>query len=98
MRRGSTRRSAFTLIETDGLFGGDNENMYCGYDNDVNRSTFNVPMQDAPNIPLNPLQPQFRFGSVHSGGLNMLMCDGSVRFVEYGIDPAVWKTMGRRSE
>jgi prepilin-type N-terminal cleavage/methylation domain-containing protein/prepilin-type processing-associated H-X9-DG protein len=83
---------------SDGLWGGDNENMYCGYDNDVNRCTFNVPMQDAPNIPLNPLQPQFRFGSVHAGGVNMLMCDGSVRFVEYGIDLSVWKPMGRRSQ
>jgi prepilin-type N-terminal cleavage/methylation domain-containing protein/prepilin-type processing-associated H-X9-DG protein len=81
----------------DGLFGGDNENMYCGYDNDVTRSTFNPPLQDAPNIPLTPLQPQFRFGSAHAGGLNMLLGDGSVRFVEYGIDPSVWKPMGRRA-
>jgi len=82
---------------TDGLFGGDNENMYCGYDNDVNRCTFNPPEQDAPNVPLNPTQPQFRFGSVHAGGLNMLLCDGSARFFEYAVDPTVWKTMGRRS-
>ncbi len=81
---------------TDGKFGGDNENMYCGYDNDVTRSTFHPPMPDAPNIPLTPLEPQFRFGSVHPGGVNMLLGDGSVRLVEYTIDPTVWKTMGRR--
>jgi prepilin-type N-terminal cleavage/methylation domain-containing protein/prepilin-type processing-associated H-X9-DG protein len=86
-----------TAHYSDGLFGGDNENMYCGYDNDVNRCTFNPPEQDAPNVPLNPTQPQFRFGSVHAGGLNMLLCDGSARFFEYAVDPTVWKTMGRRS-
>jgi prepilin-type N-terminal cleavage/methylation domain-containing protein/prepilin-type processing-associated H-X9-DG protein len=80
----------------DGLWGGDNENMYCGYDNDVNRCTYNVPMQDAPNIPLSPLQPQFRFGSAHPAGFNMLMGDGSVRFIEYAIDLSVYKPMGRR--
>ena len=81
---------------TDGVWGGDNENMYCGYDNDVTRCTHNLPMRDAPNIPLTPLQPQFRFGSVHPSGVNMLMGDGSVRLVEYNIDLAVWKPMGRR--
>jgi prepilin-type N-terminal cleavage/methylation domain-containing protein/prepilin-type processing-associated H-X9-DG protein len=82
---------------TTGMHGGDNESMYTGYNNDVNRVTFNPPMRDAPNIPLNPLQPQFRFGSAHPGGVNMLMCDGSVRFVEFTLDPALWKFMGRRS-
>jgi prepilin-type N-terminal cleavage/methylation domain-containing protein/prepilin-type processing-associated H-X9-DG protein len=85
-----------TLHYSDGLWGGDNENMYCGYDNDITRCTYNLPLQDAPGIPLNPLQPQFRFGSVHPGGVNMLMCDGSVRFVEYAIAIDVWQPMGRR--
>jgi prepilin-type N-terminal cleavage/methylation domain-containing protein/prepilin-type processing-associated H-X9-DG protein len=87
-----------TLHYTDGRFGGDNENMYCGYDNDVNRSTYFPPQQDAPNLPLLPLSPTFRFGSIHPGGVNMLMCDGSARLFEYSVAPAVWKSMGRRSQ
>jgi hypothetical protein len=82
-----------------GEHGGDNETMYSGYNNDINRVTFNPPMQDVPNIPANQTtQPQFRFGSAHSVGVHMLMCDGAVRFVEYDIDPAVWKGMGRRAD
>jgi prepilin-type N-terminal cleavage/methylation domain-containing protein/prepilin-type processing-associated H-X9-DG protein len=84
---------------TTGMHGGDNETMYTGYNNDVNRVTFNVPMQDVPNMPPNTTtQPQFRFGSAHPGGFNMLMCDGSVRVIEYGISLAVYKPMGRRSQ
>jgi prepilin-type N-terminal cleavage/methylation domain-containing protein/prepilin-type processing-associated H-X9-DG protein len=82
-----------------GAHGGDNETMYTGYNNDVNRVTFNPPMRDEPNMPANTTtQPQFRFGSAHPGGVNMLMCDGSVRIVEFAVDPAVWKAMGRRQQ
>jgi prepilin-type N-terminal cleavage/methylation domain-containing protein/prepilin-type processing-associated H-X9-DG protein len=30
------------------------------------------------------------FGSSHPSGANFVMCDGSVRVVRYGIDPATW--------
>src|SRR5262245_19811236 len=69
---------------------GDNEAMYVGFDNDVNRTTFFPPMPDQPGV-----QDTRRFGSAHDGGLNMLMGDGSVQFFAYGIDPALWKEMGR---
>jgi prepilin-type processing-associated H-X9-DG protein len=73
--------------------------MYTGYNNDVNRVTFNPPMRDVPELPPNnTTQPQFRFGSAHPGGFNMLMCDGSVRVIEYEISPTVYKPMGRRSQ
>jgi prepilin-type N-terminal cleavage/methylation domain-containing protein/prepilin-type processing-associated H-X9-DG protein len=69
---------------------GDNEAMYVGFDNDVNRTTFFPPMQDMPGV-----QDTYRFGSAHDAGLNMLMGDGSVQFFAYGIEPALWKEMGR---
>ena len=32
--------------------------------------------------------------SRHSGGVNAVLCDGSVRFVSGNITPAVWKAVG----
>jgi prepilin-type N-terminal cleavage/methylation domain-containing protein/prepilin-type processing-associated H-X9-DG protein len=76
---------------TDGQDPSDNENMYVGFDNDINRTTFSPPMQDRRGV-----QDTFRFGSAHVGGLNMLMADGSVQFVEYTIDPAIFRRAGDR--
>lgn len=39
---------------------------------------------------------QLSFGSVHVGGMNMVRCDGSVAFVEDGIDAIPWRDMGTR--
>jgi prepilin-type processing-associated H-X9-DG protein len=36
------------------------------------------------------------FGSAHLGGLNAVYGDGSVRWVAYGVDPALWHESGRR--
>jgi prepilin-type N-terminal cleavage/methylation domain-containing protein/prepilin-type processing-associated H-X9-DG protein len=36
----------------------------------------------------------YRFGSSHPGGLNVAFMDGSVRFVNFNINPATWKGMG----
>jgi len=40
----------------------------------------------------------YGFSSAHSGGLHMLLCDGSVRFVGESIDAAVWSNLGNRSD
>ncbi len=70
---------------------GDNEAMYVGFDNDINRTTFFPPLQDKPG-----LTDTFRFGSAHPAGMNMLYCDGSVHFITYDVDPAVWTIQGCR--
>jgi len=77
---------------TTGSDGGDNESMYVGFDNDISRSTAYPPMQDRRG-----LGSTLAFGSVHTGGLNMAYCDGSVSFVSYSIDPAVFKRAGNRN-
>jgi prepilin-type N-terminal cleavage/methylation domain-containing protein len=74
--------------------GGDNENMYCGYDNDVERVTYRMPLQDRSTKL--PTDSTFRFGSAHFSGLNMMMCDGSVTHINYNIDPLVWRSGGNR--
>jgi prepilin-type processing-associated H-X9-DG protein len=80
-----------TLNYRTGTDPGDNEATYVGMDNDINRNTFNPPLQDR-----NGFNDTFRFGSAHNAALNVLFCDGSVRSIAYEIDPTVWKDMGKR--
>jgi prepilin-type N-terminal cleavage/methylation domain-containing protein/prepilin-type processing-associated H-X9-DG protein len=69
----------------------DNENMYVGMDNDINRTTHVAPMQDRRGT-----QSDFAFGSAHPGGFNMLYCDGSVRYINYSVDLSIHQKAGRR--
>ena len=34
--------------------------------------------------------------SAHTGGVNLLLCDGSVRFVSDSISLATWRAVGSR--
>ncbi len=72
---------------------GDNETMLVGFDNDIGRCTGSPPMQDRVGF-----ADTFRFGSNHTDGLNMLYCDGGVRFVNYTVDPTVHFNAGRRAQ
>jgi prepilin-type N-terminal cleavage/methylation domain-containing protein/prepilin-type processing-associated H-X9-DG protein len=69
---------------------GDNECMYVGMDNDISRSTNALPQPDHWGT-----TSDLNFGSPHPDGLNMLMCDGSVQFMNYGMPISVWGPMGR---
>jgi prepilin-type processing-associated H-X9-DG protein len=35
--------------------------------------------------------------SAHPGGVNLLLCDGSVHFVTYGINLVTWRALGTRN-
>jgi prepilin-type N-terminal cleavage/methylation domain-containing protein/prepilin-type processing-associated H-X9-DG protein len=74
-----------------GLDPGDNEATYVGMDNDINRETSAPPMRDTQGT-----QNTQVFGSAHSNGLNVLFCDGSVRYITYDVDPNTWLQMGIR--
>jgi prepilin-type N-terminal cleavage/methylation domain-containing protein/prepilin-type processing-associated H-X9-DG protein len=76
---------------TSGADGGDNECMYVGFDNDIQRDTNTPPMRDTVGV-----SDTFRFGSAHTGGVNMALADGSVQFISFMIDPTVWTPMGNR--
>ena len=75
----------------DGQDPGDNETMYIGGDNDINRITIHPPLQDKAKY-----ADTKRFGSNHVGGCNMLYCDGRVEVVAYSIEPAVHTRAGDR--
>jgi prepilin-type N-terminal cleavage/methylation domain-containing protein/prepilin-type processing-associated H-X9-DG protein len=47
------------------------------------------PDTDAPNPTSGTVWNQ-QFGSSHSGGMNAVFADGSVRFIRFGVDPVVW--------
>jgi prepilin-type N-terminal cleavage/methylation domain-containing protein/prepilin-type processing-associated H-X9-DG protein len=83
-----------------GLDNGDNETMFSGYNNDVNRCTFDPPRQDFRTTAATPQPERYtcRFGSTHPGGFHMVYCDGSVQFVDYNIDPAVHRRAGSRHD
>ena len=82
--------------------GGDNENMFTGHNNDVCRVTYYAPAQDhAPPFKFVDAAAKgnyetYRFGSAHPAGFQMMMCDGSVHFIKYAIDPNLFRQGGNR--
>jgi prepilin-type processing-associated H-X9-DG protein len=58
---------------------------------------------DTPNPPhsdcLNAAQQKARLAarSLHTGGVNVLFCDGSVRFIADGVPALAWQAMATRA-
>jgi prepilin-type N-terminal cleavage/methylation domain-containing protein/prepilin-type processing-associated H-X9-DG protein len=90
----------------DGEDAGDNEPAFTGNNNDTLRTTSHIKQLNRP-LTLRPDEPgssddqggsgaEVLFGSAHSGGFNMAMCDASVAFVQFEVDPEVHRARGHR--
>jgi prepilin-type N-terminal cleavage/methylation domain-containing protein/prepilin-type processing-associated H-X9-DG protein len=86
-----------------GQDGGDDWTMYTGQQDDNSRSVgyrvsggtyvYYQPMQDRAGVSI-----WNQFGSAHAGGLNMSMCDGSVRWINCSIGAEIHRRLGNRKD
>ena len=75
---------------------GDDEGCFNGLSGDQGRYTrygVDDPMQDTLG-----LMAYWRFGSAHSNGFHMAMCDGSVHIINYSIDSLTHSYLGNRND
>lgn len=71
---------------------GYDQSMFSGVDLDLNRWTDTPPAPDSETFEFR------RFGSAHPGYFVMSFCDGSVKVLDYTIDPAVHRRFGNRKD
>ena len=73
----------------------DNEGYTTGWNHDTMRYVSRRPLPDF----IHERDPgDDRFGSSHTGGLNIGLCDGAVRFLPYETDPEIFKALGCRND
>ena len=82
---------------------GDNQSLYTGFEWDNTRLTRHIPGDASTEIYLPRRDRQGysnagAFGSPHEGGVNMVLCDGSVHSISYDIDAETFRRMGHRND
>jgi prepilin-type N-terminal cleavage/methylation domain-containing protein len=73
----------------------DNENAFCGYNNDLYRSTneiYHPPSLDRAGM------IQYTYGGAHHAGFHVVMCDGSVHVIGFEIEKEVFRRLGNRAD
>jgi prepilin-type processing-associated H-X9-DG protein len=74
----------------------DNEGYACGWDQDT---VCNATKKPLPDLKVGSLpSPEMRFGSSHPDGMNLLLCDGSVRSLSYSVDQLTFHLYGYRND
>lgn len=83
-----------------GIDKGDNESMYSGDDRDLLRFTggeVDTSFRPLPDTSATANEGLV-FGSAHAQGFQAALCDGSVRFIEFGISQQIHSRLGNRSD
>ncbi len=75
-----------------GSSGGDNESAMVGDNADITRWAYWPPCPDTPGY------DGYSFGSAHANGFQMAFCDGSVKMMNYTIDPNVHRNLCERAD
>jgi len=52
-----------------------------------------IPLQDTPGV-----EQVYNFGSAHSTGANMALCDGSVRVISFTISGEIHRRLSNRKD
>jgi hypothetical protein len=79
----------------DGLYDGDNDSVYGGFDNDNFRFTAEPPLNDIADA---VGAARCRFGSPHAGITQFVLCDGSVHSISNSIDQLTHQHLGERDD
>jgi prepilin-type processing-associated H-X9-DG protein len=84
----------------------DDQSMYTGHDMDNIRSTLIRALPNgtlvgwpaAPDAPGTGETYRWSFGGPHSGGWQVVFCDGSVHFITYELDAMIHRWLGNRQD
>jgi len=87
-----SEKSISSLFYETGESLGDDQTVLLGDDADIRRWTQFLPLLDSHVDDIE------RFGSSHPSGINTVLCDGSIGFIDYHVDSIVWKRLGNRDD
>lgn len=74
-----------------GVNSGDNESLYMGSNQDVERYSSFKPTQDTAGVASDKC-----FGSTHPAGFHVVLCDGSTKLLNFDIDAEVYRRLCNR--